>query len=377
MEQLDKLLKYGQSYWLDNLSREMIVNGELEKRIKNEGLRGITSNPKIFHKAITNGNLYDDQLKELVDQGKNPESVYEALAIHDIQKACDMLRPVYDESDGMDGFVSLEVSPYLAKDTEKTKSETRRLFKTVNRPNCMIKIPGTKEGIPAIESMLYESVNINVTLLFSIEAYEAVANAYMHALEHRFDDGQPIDRIASVASFFLSRIDVLADKTLLNDIIPALEGDKKIMARNILGETAISSAKIAYQSFEKIFGDDRWKKLANKGARVQRPLWASTSNKTEGYRDTRYVEPLIGQHTVNTMPEETIEAFKHHGKLFPNTIKENVDRSLKVFNHLKIIGINIKDLTDQLEEEGIDKFVKPFDELLKAIEEHIKEPHYH
>lgn len=372
MEKFDKLLEYGQSYWLDNLSREIITNGELENRIKNEGLRGITSNPKIFQQAISSGDLYDKQIKELARQSKQPEEIYEALAIQDIQQACDMLRPVFDASDGADGFVSLEVSPYLARDTDKTKDEARRLFKEVNRPNCLIKIPGTKEGIPAIEEMLFEGININITLLFSIESYEEVAEAYIKALERRAEAGKPIDKIASVASFFLSRIDVLTDKILLNDVIPKLHGDKKIIAGNLLGDTAISSAKIAYQSFLKIFSGNRWGKLASRGARVQRPLWASTSNKTKGYNDTRYVEPLIGPNTVNTMPDQTIEAYKQHGKVIPNTITEDVKKAFRVFDDLEKIEVNLKDITDQLVKEGIEKFVDPFNQLLKTIKEEAK-----
>lgn len=371
MEKFDKLLEYGQSYWLDNLSREIITDGTLENRIKNEGLRGITSNPKIFMKAISSGHLYDDQIKKLAEKGKAPEEIYEALAVQDIQAACDLMRPVFDQSDGKDGFVSLEVSPYLARETEKTKTEARRLYKEVDRPNCLIKIPGTREGIPAIEEMLYEGININITLLFSIESYEAVAEAYINALERRANEGKPIDNMASVASFFLSRIDVLADQILQNDIIPNVKGDKKIVAGNLLGETAIASAKIAYQSFEKKFIGERWDKLAAKGAKVQRPLWASTSNKTEGYRDTRYVEPLIGQHTVNTMPGATIESFKDHGKLYPDTVIKDVDEAFRLFDELKKMGVSLDDITDQLVEEGIKKFVQPFNDLLAAIEEQV------
>lgn len=368
MEKFDKLLEYGQSYWLDNLSREIINNGELEKRIKYEGLRGITSNPKIFMKAISSGHLYDDQVKALSDQGKKTEDIYEALAVQDIQKACDLMRPVFDASNGEDGFVSLEVSPLLARETERTINEARRLYKEVDRANCMIKIPGTKEGIPAIEQMLYEGININITLLFSIESYEAVAEAYLRALERRVEEGKSVDKIASVASFFLSRIDVLVDKMLLNDFIPRLEGDRKIIAGNLLGRTAIASAKIAYQSFEKKFSGERWKKLAAKGARVQRPLWASTSNKNEAYSNTRYVEPLIGRHTVNTMPGETIEAFKEYGHLFPNTVQQDLDDAYRVFDDLKKVGINLDDITNQLVDEGIEKFIEPFNELLETVE---------
>ena len=372
MEKFDKLLEYGQSYWLDNLSREILTNGELKNRIENEGLRGITSNPKIFMKAISSGNLYDDQIKALAAKGKKPEEIYEALAIEDIQNACDMLHPVFEASDGKDGFVSLEVSPYLARDTEKTKSEARRLFKEVDRLNCLIKIPGTKEGIPAIEEMLYEGININITLLFSVESYEAVAEAYLKALERRVEDGKPVDGIASVASIFLSRIDVLTDKILLEEIIPKLDGEKKITAQNLLGNTAVASAKIAYQSFLKIFSGSRWEKLASKGATVQRPLWASTSNKTEGYSDTMYVEPLIGTHTVNTMPAKTIEAFKQHGKLLPDTISDELKKAVRVFRDLEMLEVSFEEITTQLVEEGIDKFIQPFDKLLNAIEETAK-----
>lgn len=371
MKKFEKLLEYGQSYWLDNLSREIITNGELENRIKNEGLRGITSNPKIFMTAISSGNLYDNQIKELAKQGKKQEEIYEKLAVEDIQKACDLLRPVFNDSNGEDGFVSLEVSPYLARETEKTMNEARHLFQTVDRPNCMIKIPGTEEGLPAIEEMLYEGLNINITLLFSIKSYEAIAEAYLKAMERRLEEDKPIDKISSVASFFLSRIDVLVDQILQEDIIPQLEGDKKIVAGNLLGETAVASAKMAYQSFEKKFSGQRWDKLADKGAKVQRPLWASTSNKTDGYSDTRYVEPLIGLHTVNTMPGETIEAFKDHGKLFPNTVKKDVDKARQVFDDLKEAGVSLDDVTDQLVEEGIEKFVQPFDELLESIQKEI------
>ncbi len=369
MEKLDKLLEYGQSYWLDNLSREMIENGELKKRITEEGLRGITSNPKIFSEAMSKGNRYDDQIRALSEKEKEVDRIYESLAIKDIQNACDMLREVYDSSGGVDGFVSLEVSPYLAKDTEKSKEDARRLFKAVDRPNCFIKIPGTKEGIPAIEEMLYEGININITLLFAISSYEAVAEAYIRALERRLDEGRSVSRLSSVASFFLSRIDVLVDKRLHEEIIPGLEGDKKLRAENLLGQSAIASAKIAYESFERIFSGKRWENLVSKGARVQRPLWASTSTKTEGYRDTRYVEPLIGPYTVNTMPEKTIEAFKDHGILEPGTIRKDLDKAHRVFDDLDEVGIRMKDVTDKLVDEGISKFVDPYDELLDSIKE--------
>ena len=368
MEKFNILLEYGQSYWLDYLSRDMITDGTLKNRIEKEGLRGITSNPSIFFKAISNSKLYDEQIEKLSDQGKNTEEIYETLVIKDIQDACDLLKPVYESSNGQDGFVSLEVSPLLARDTEGTKQEARKLFAKVDRANSFIKIPGTIEGIPAIEEMLYEGININVTLLFSIERYQQVAEAYIRALQRRYDDGKPVDKIASVASFFLSRIDVMTDQLLKERIVPNLAGTKKIMAENLLGETAIASAKIAYSRYKALFSGKNWTQLTSKGARAQRLLWASTSNKTKGYRDTRYVEPLIGLNTVNTMPEETIEAFKEQGKLVQNTIEKDLNSALTVFLELEQSGINLQKISDNLVNEGIDKFIKPYGRLMEAIE---------
>ncbi len=369
MEKFDKLLEYGQSYWLDYLSRDIITNGELKRRIEQEGLRGITSNPSIFQKAISKSDLYDEQISSLTEQGKSREEIYESIVVKDIQDACDLMKPVYESSNALDGYVSLEVSPYLARDTEGTKAEARRMIGEVNRQNCFIKIPGTAEGVPAIEEMLYEGININITLLFDEESYEAVAEAYLRALERRLDEGKTIDRIASVASFFLSRIDVLTDNILREDIIPTMNGSKKILAENLLGETAVASAKIAYSNYKRIFSGERWESLAAKGARVQRLLWASTSNKTEGFSDTRYVEPLIGMNTVNTMPEVTIEAFRDHGKVLKNTVEKGLDDALNAHLELKQVGIDLKKVTSQLVEEGIEKFIKPYDQLLHAIEE--------
>lgn len=368
MEKFDKLLEYGQSYWLDNLSREIINNGELKRRIEEEGLRGITSNPKIFYKAISEKDFYDEQIDSLTSEDKTTQEIYEALVVRDIQNACDLLKSVYEASDGQDGYVSLEVSPHLARDTEGTINEARHLFKAVDRPNCFIKIPGTSEGVPAIEQMLYEGININITLLFSISAYEAVAEAYINALERRISEGKSVDKIASVASFFLSRIDVLVNKKI-HEMKPDMEDSKKILADNLLGQAAIASARIAYQRFKEIFKGERWLNLSERGAGVQRLLWASTSNKTEGYRDTRYVEPLIGKQTVNTMPGKTIEAFKDHGTVSPDTIESDVKEAYKVFQELERIGIHMDDITDQLVEEGIEKFNDPFDKLMNAIEE--------
>ncbi|HEY4644340.1 MAG TPA: bifunctional transaldolase/phosoglucose isomerase [Bacteroidota bacterium] len=367
MNNLLKLIEQGQSYWMDNLSRHMIRSGELKRRVTKEGLRGITSNPTIFNKAISGSRDYDGQIKQLVGRKKSVREIYEALTVKDVQDACDMLRPVYDESDGIDGFVSLEVSPYLAHDTEGTMAEVRRLFNAVDRPNVLIKIPGTPAGAPAIEQMLYEGINVNITLLFSIESYEAVAEAYVRALERRAAEGNPLMNVASVASFFLSRIDVLVDQLLGHLIRPEASRGKGPYPENLLGKTAVANAKLAYQSFKRTFSGDRWQTLVEKGARVQRPLWASTSTKNPLYKDIRYVEPLIGANTVNTMPEETIAAFADHGVLVPNTVEEDLDEAGQVFRDLEQVGIDIDFVTRQLMNEGVQKFIDPYDELMKTL----------
>ncbi len=366
MNTLIELLNYGQSYWLDNLTRGKIKNGELRKRVAHQGLRGITSNPSIFNKSISNSSDYDKQINQLVEQKKGMHEIYEALTIKDVQDACDILRPVYDSSEGVDGFISIEVSPYLARDTEGTMIEARRLFKEVNRPNCYIKIPGTPEGVPAIEQMLYEGINVNITLLFSIQSYEAVAYAYLNALERRAAENKPINSLRSVASFFLSRIDVLTDQLLGNLIIPG-KFDGALRPEQLFGKAAIANAKIAYQSFKKIFSGERWEKLLSYGAKVQRPLWASTSTKDPLYKDVKYVEPLIGYDTVNTLPDETIDAFADHGKIESNTIEKDVDESYKVIEDLRKLGIDINFVTTQLLNEAIQKFVEPYDNLMKNI----------
>jgi transaldolase len=365
MKPLLRLIDYGQSYWLDNLSRKMILNGELEKRVSNQGLRGMTSNPSIFNNAISKSDDYDEQIARLVKEGKSTAAIYEALTVKDVQDACDILRPVYNESKGVDGYVSLEVSPYLAQHAEATMTEARYLFKTVNRPNLLIKIPGTDACLPAIEQMLYEGVNINITLLFSIESYEDVARAYINALERRINENKPVQNVASVASFFLSRIDVLTDQLLMHQIPPGSNRDS--LPHRLLGQAAVASAKIAYQSFQNIFSGKRWEALTEKGARVQRPLWASTSTKNPEYSDVKYVEPLIGYNTVNTMPEETIAAFADHGIAKENTIEENIDRAHQVLSDLKKVGIDIDKVTWQLVNDGIQKFIDPFSVLMNTI----------
>lgn len=369
MEKIKKLIDYGQSYWLDNLSREMIRNGELRRRVEKEGLRGITSNPAIFNNAISNSNAYDEQIHELFAAGKSVEEIYEVLAVQDVQDACDLMRPVFDESDGLDGFVSLEVSPHLANDTEGTIAEAHRLHQAVNRPNLMIKVPGTDAGVPAIEQLLFDGINVNVTLLFAIDSYNAVAKAYLRALKRRSDASKPVNTIRSVASFFLSRIDVLVDKQL-ESIIKSSENSKKSQkAQQLLGKIAIANAKLAYQDFKKLFSGSDWLELVENGAAVQRPLWASTSTKNPEYRDVMYVEPLIGPDTVNTLPEQTIEAFADHGELVANTIEDGITEARQALEDLAEVGIDLDKATDQLVEEGIQKFVDPFVSLLNSIRE--------
>jgi transaldolase len=367
MNSLLKLIDYGQSYWLDNLSRKMILNGELKKRVTEQGLRGMTSNPSIFNKAITKSEDYDDQIAQLGEQDKSTAEIYEALVIKDVQDACDTLRPVYEESRALDGYVSLEVSPYLAQHSEATMAEARHLFKAVNRPNVLIKIPGTDAGLPAIEQMLYEGININITLLFSIKSYEEVAQAYINALQRRVKENKPIENVASVASFFLSRIDVLTDQLLMHRIAPGAGNIDTSLPRRLLGQAAVASAKLAYQSFKRIFSGKDWQALVEKGARVQRPLWASTSTKNPEYSDVKYVEPLIGPDTVNTMPEETITAFADHGIAKENTIEDNLDKAHQVLNDLEKVGIDIDNVTWQIVNEGIQKFIDPFAALMENL----------
>jgi transaldolase len=367
MKNLIDLLDYGQSYWLDNLTREKINSGEIKKRVTEQGLRGITSNPSIFNKAFTSGNEYDEQISRLAKEGKSAQEIYEALTVKDVQDACDILKPVYDQSGGTDGFVSLEVSPYLARDTVGSMNEARRLYKSVNRANCYIKIPGTQEGVPAIEEMLYEGININITLLFSIDNYEAVAFAYLSALRRRLAEGKSITNTVSVASFFLSRIDVLCDELLHHYLLPSNSEEENKPVNELFGKIGIASAKIAYQHFKEIFSGKEWDKLEEQGAHVQRVLWASTSTKNPKYSDVLYVNSLIGPDTVNTLTEETILAFADHGTLKEDTIEEGLNEAVQVFGKLNAIGIDINFITKQLENEGIQKFIDSYDKLIIGL----------
>jgi transaldolase/glucose-6-phosphate isomerase len=368
MNPLLELDKHGQSYWLDNLTRDMIRSGELERRVREEGLRGITSNPAIFDKAMSKGDAYDEQIGDLARQGLAVDAIFERLAVTDIRAACDILHPVFEDSQGVDGFVSLEVSPFLVHDTDATMAEARRLFRAVDRPNVFIKIPGSPAGVPAIEQMLFEGVNVNITLLFSLSAYEAVAEAYLRALERRAGDGRDLRSVASVASFFLSRIDVLTDRLLGQRIrIPAVPGDAPAPER-LLGRSALANAKLAYRSFKRLFSGDRWTALEAQGARAQRVLWASTSTKNPLYGDVRYVEPLIGPDTVNTMPGQTIRAFADHGVVQPGTIEQDVDEAERVMSGIAAAGIDFDCVTRQLLDEGMQKFVDPYNDLMATLQ---------
>lgn len=363
---LRRLADFGQSVWLDYIRRQMIADGELARLICDDGLRGVTSNPSIFEKAIGGSHDYDETIRVLSQQGKTAEEIYTRLAVEDVQNATDLFRSLYDNSDGRHGFVSLEVSPNLARDTDATIDEARRLWKDVDRPNVLIKVPGTREGLPAIRQLIREGINVNVTLLFGLPRYRQVAEAYLDGLEDRLRDGNSVKQVASVASFFLSRIDVLVDPMLETQF--GADGEKDELARSFYGQVAIASARTAYQIYKEMFESDRFRKLADRDARTQRVLWASTSTKNPDFGEVKYVEALIGPETINTLPKETLDAYRDHGQ--PEArLEQGLKHAEQVFRHLPNLGINIDEITQQLEDEGIDKFVKPFDQLLESLEE--------
>ena len=367
---LDKIYQLGQSVWLDNLSRQILNSGELEQLITEKGVRGLTSNPAIFQKAISGSDAYDEAIEKLANDGLERIKIYENMAIEDIQRAADLFRPVYDASNGEDGCVSLGVQPSLVYDTQGTIEEGRYLWKAVNRPNVMIKVPGTKEGLPAITQLLSEGININVTLLFSVERYREVTEAYLKGLEKRLEKGESIEHVVSVASFFLSRIDVMVDPMLKDIITNKLDQAEK--AKSVLGETAVANAKQAYKVFEEAFSSERFQKLAEHEARKQRVLWASTGNKNPDYEELRYVHPLIGPDTVNTMPDQTLEALLEKGGEPTNQVADGMDQADRVMATLAELGIDMEKVTDDLEKEGVEKFEKPFNQLLDTIEEQRK-----
>jgi transaldolase/glucose-6-phosphate isomerase len=369
---LKDLLQYGQSVWLDYIRRDLLTSGELKRLIDEDGLRGMTSNPAIFEKAIADSTLYSDILQSLRSRTDlDAKGRYEILAIRDIQDAADSLRPVYDSSKRRDGYVSLEVSPYLARDTQGTLAEARRLWKTVGRENVMIKVPGTAEGIPAFQQLISEGININVTLLFSQEVYKRVAEAYIAGLEQLSARGGDVSKIASVASFFISRIDSSVDAIVGEHLKASKDPREQEQLKNILGKVAIANGKQTYVSYQKIFSGDRWKALAAKGAQTQRVLWASTSTKNPNYRDVLYVEELIGPDTVNTIPPATLDAFRDHGRPRPS-LTEDVESANRTMETVDKVGISMKQVTDKLTDDGVRLFAEAFDKLLKAVEKSSK-----
>ncbi|MFZ0801980.1 MAG: transaldolase [Terriglobales bacterium] len=365
---LKELQKFGQSVWLDYIRRDLFTTGELKRLIDEDGLGGMTSNPAIFEKAIADSTLYADMLRQLASRSDlDAKGRYEILAIRDIQAAADALRPVYDRTKRRDGYVSLEVSPYLARDTEATLKEARRLWKAVGRDNLMVKVPGTAEGIPAFQQLISEGININVTLLFAQEVYAKVAEAYIAGVEQLAAGGGDAGRIASVASFFISRIDSSVDATIAASLKTATDDREKADLQNLLGKVAIANGKQTYQGYLKIFGSDRWKKLAAKGAQTQRVLWASTSTKNPSYSDVMYVEELIGLDTVNTIPPATFDAYRDHGH--PRaSLTEDVESANRTMQTLARVGISIKEVTDRLTDDGVRLFAEAFDKLLHAVE---------
>jgi len=353
---------YGQSIWLDFIDREIIKSGKLQKLIDEDGVRGVTSNPAIFEKAITGSADYDEDIQRLSSDHTDLELLFYQLAIADIKSAADLFKPLFNKEEvkGADGYVSLEVSPRLALDTQSTIAQALKLWKEVDRENVMIKIPGTEEGLEAIRYCIEQGININVTLLFGLDRYQAVTEAYISGLESRFNQGLPIADISSVASFFLSRIDVLVDPLLDEQGLGELKG-----------EVAIASAKTAYQLYKQIFSTERWRRLEAAGAKPQRLLWASTSSKNPAFKATKYVDALIGPNTVNTVPLETIEAFREDGTP-ANTLETDLDKAADTLERIKAAGIDLDQVTKQLEEEGIEKFITPYSKLIDAIEQQVK-----
>jgi transaldolase len=365
VSRLRELQRCGQSYWLDNLTRAMLRNGELARRIEQDGLSGVTANPSTFAIALASGD-YDADVHRLARAGYGTDDIYEKLLVGDVQEACDLLAEAHRASGRIDGYVSLEVSPHLAHDAVGTMREARRFRDLVDRPNLLIKVPATKAGFLAIEQLVYEGLSVNVTLLFSLPAYEAVMEAYVSALERRSAERRSVEDVRSVASFFLSRIDRLVDQLLLQRDRPT---EERAASATLRGRAAVASAKMAYRSFRRTFSGERWERLAVKGARVQRPLWASTSTKDPSYRDVVYVEALIGLDTVTTMPQQTARAFADHGQVIENAVEQAVEQAARTIHDLSDAGIDLHCVAWQLEHEGIKQFIDAFDRAHRQLEE--------
>lgn len=364
---LVQLKTQGQSVWYDNIDRAQLVSGEFKRMLDEDGVVGVTANPTIFEKSISGGHAYDEQMKQLISEGKNANEIYEALVIQDIRTVADLLRPIYDRTNGVDGYVSLEVSPDLANDTDGTLKEARRFWKMVDRPNLLIKIPATPAGIPAIEQALTEGINVNITLIFALDSYKAVTEAYLSALESRNAEGKDISHIASVASFFVSRVDTLVDKLLDDKIKASSDAAEQKKLKELEGKAAIANARVVYENFKRIFSTPRFETLKHSGAHVQRPLWASTSTKNPAYRDVLYAEELIGPDTVDTMPLETIKNFRDHG-VVARTVDKNPAGAQAELDALEKVGIHYAQVTQQLLDEGVKKFADSFHQLFEGIE---------
>jgi transaldolase len=367
MNPTKSLTQLGQSLWLDYIRRDLLNNGEFEGLMREDGISGVTSNPAIFQKAIAESDDYNDAIDDLAQSGELPaEALYEQLAIEDVRRAADLLRPVYDQSNGLDGYVSLEVSPRLAKDTQGTLAAARRLWQTVERANLMIKVPATPQGLPAIETLIAEGINVNITLLFSVPVYEQVVEAYLSGLERRLAAGQALQATASVASFFLSRIDSAVDPQIEAQLDRPTQPLPQSEADSLLGNTAIASARLAYQRYKALFATPRWQKLSAAGARPQRLLWASTSSKNPAYDDLLYVESLIGPQTVNTLPPKTLDALRDHGRPHLSLDRDETE-SLARLQQLALLGIDLSQVTDELLEQGLTKFERAYTGLLESV----------
>jgi transaldolase len=372
-----KIKDCGQSIWMDNLNRNLIKSGELKETIEKLGLRGLTSNPSIFEAAIANNKTYDADIEAGIKAGKSAREIYESLIFEDIRQACDLFRGIYDESGGLDGYVSIEVSPHLSRDTEGTIEEALRFYRAIDRPNVMIKIPGTPEGFPAIENVISQGINVNVTLLFSVNSYVDAAWAYIRGLQKRSTENKPIDKIASVASFFLSRIDSKIDD-YLDEKLKGMGTEsisQEARVKSFKGKIAIANAKLAYQKYQEIYASSEWKALAEKGANEQRLLWASTSTKNPEYSDVMYVDELVGNLTVNTLPPSTLKACADHCNPVANKVETGVEEADRLIKSLADpdIHIDLDRVMKELLDEGVDKFIQPFDSLMRSLEDKMKE----